>query len=143
MTVQANHIGMFACHAFKKQKVCVWRVTNEGMKPLIRPNNLPKSDEKEIHSNAIAQNSLPKSLSIGVFNRVYSLKSAHEIWDTLKELQKGTKNVMEPKYFSIKEAFNSFKILSNELANDMYLHLNVIANVLNEIGLTKLSNENI
>jgi len=50
---------------------------------------------------------------------------------------------MEPKYFSIKEAFNPFKILSNELANDMYLHLNVIANVLNEIGLTKLSNENI
>jgi len=50
---------------------------------------------------------------------------------------------MEPKYFSIKEAFNSFKILPNELANDMYLHLNVIANELNEIGLTKLSNENI
>jgi len=50
---------------------------------------------------------------------------------------------MEPKYFSIKEAFNSFKILPNELANDMYLHLNVIANELNEIGLTKSSNENI
>ena len=39
--------------------------------------------------------------------------------------------------------FMCIKILSNELANDMYLHLNVIANVLNEIGLTKLSNENI
>jgi hypothetical protein len=43
----------------------------------------------------------------------------------------------------IKEAFNSFKMMPNELANEMYSHLNVIVNELNEIGLTKLSDEDI
>jgi hypothetical protein len=43
----------------------------------------------------------------------------------------------------VKEAFNSFKMMPNELANDMYSRLNVIVNELNEIGLTKLSDEDI
>ena len=51
----------------------VRRVTNEGMKPLARPNDPTKADEKEIHFNAIVQNSLLESLSIDVFNRVYNL----------------------------------------------------------------------
>jgi hypothetical protein len=54
----------------------VWRVTNEGSKPVARPTNPTKADEKEIHFNAIARNSLLESLSIDVFNRVYNLKSA-------------------------------------------------------------------
>jgi hypothetical protein len=49
------------------------------MKPLTRPTNPTKADEKEIHLNAIARNSLLESLSIDVFNRVYNLKSAHKI----------------------------------------------------------------
>jgi hypothetical protein len=32
----------------------VWRVTNEGRKPLTQPTNPTKADEKEIHFNAIA-----------------------------------------------------------------------------------------
>jgi hypothetical protein len=43
----------------------------------------------------------------------------------------------------VKEAFNSFIMLPNELANDMYSHLNVIVNELNELGLAKLSDEDI
>jgi hypothetical protein len=57
----------------------VWRVTNEGMKPLTRPTNPTKADEREIYLNAIAWNSLLESLSMDVFNRVYNLKSAHKI----------------------------------------------------------------
>ena len=54
---------------------------------------------------------------------------------------KGTKDVREEKYLLVREAFNSFKMMSNELANDMYSCLNVIVNEKNEIGLTKLSDE--
>jgi hypothetical protein len=74
-----------------------------------------------------------------VFNRVYN----HKIWNTVEELHKGTKDVREQKYLLVKEAFNSFKMIPNELANDMYSHLNVIVNELSEIGLTKLSDEDI
>ena len=51
------------------------------------------------------------------------------------------KDVREEKYLLVREAFNSFKMMSNELANDMYSCLNVIVNEKNEIGLTKLSDE--
>ena len=54
---------------------------------------------------------------------------------------KGTKDVREEKYLLVREAYNSFKMMSNELANDMYSCLNVIVNEKNEIGLTKLSDE--
>jgi hypothetical protein len=57
---------------------------------------------------------------------VYNLKSAHKIWNRLEELHKDTKDAREQKYLLVKEAFNSFKMMSNELANDIYSCLNVI-----------------
>ena len=36
----------------------VWRVTHDRMKPLIKPEKLTASDEKEIHLNTRAQNCL-------------------------------------------------------------------------------------
>jgi hypothetical protein len=116
-------------------------VPNEEMKPLTRPTNPTRADEKEMHLIAIARNSLLEYLSIDVFNRVYNLKS--KIWNMLKELHNDTSDVREQKFLLVKEAFNSFKVLPNELANDMHSCLNVIVNELNEIGLTKLSDEDI
>jgi hypothetical protein len=51
-----------------------WRVTCDGMKP---PKNLEKlttSDEKEILLNARAKNCLYESISINIFNQVFTLK---------------------------------------------------------------------
>jgi hypothetical protein len=50
------------------------------MKP---PKNLEKpttSEEKEIHLNARAKNCLYESLSMDIFNQVFTLKTANEIW---------------------------------------------------------------
>jgi hypothetical protein len=118
--------------------LCIWRVTNEIIKPLIWLTNPTKADEKEIHFNAFARNSLLESLSIDVFNRLYNLKSAHKIWNKLEELHKATKDIREQKYHLVKEVFNSFKMMPNELANGMYSHLNVIVNELNEIGIDQV-----
>jgi hypothetical protein len=41
------------------------------------------------------------------------------------------KDVSEQKYLLVKEAFNSFKMMPNELAKDMYSCLNVIVDELN------------
>ncbi|KAK8448666.1 hypothetical protein SEVIR_7G078700v4 [Setaria viridis] len=52
-------------------------------------------------------------------------------------------NSTKQKYSLVKEAFNSLKMLPNELANDMYSYLNVIINKLGAIGLTKLNHANV
>ncbi|CAN6324860.1 unnamed protein product [Urochloa humidicola] len=117
----------------------VWRVTEKGMKPLSRPDNPTKADENELHLNAIARNSILESLSMDVFNRVYGLKSAHEIWNTIKELHDGSSDIRDQKYSLLKKEFDDFKMFPHELANDMYSRLNVIVNELNSLGLNKLS----
>ena len=58
----------------------VWRVTRDGMKPIKNPKKPTKSDEKEIHFNARAKNCLFESFSMDVFNQVFTLNTAQEIW---------------------------------------------------------------
>jgi hypothetical protein len=58
----------------------VWRINHNEMK---LPKNLEKltvSNEKEIHSNARAKNCLYESLSIDIFNQVFTLINANVIW---------------------------------------------------------------
>jgi hypothetical protein len=72
-----------------------------------------------------------------IFNQVFTLKTANEIWLKLHELHDGTSNVHEQKhckYFAMKD---------NELVRDMYSHLNLIINELNSIGINKLGDADI
>jgi hypothetical protein len=71
----------------------VWRVTRDGMKPPKNPEKLTTSEEKEIHLNARAKNCLYESLRMEIFNQVFTLKTANEIWLKLHELHDGTSNV--------------------------------------------------
>jgi hypothetical protein len=50
------------------------------MKPPKNPEKLTTSEEKEIHLNARAKNCLYESLSMEIFNQVFTLKTANEIW---------------------------------------------------------------
>jgi hypothetical protein len=56
------------------------------MKPPKNPKKLITSDEKGIHLNARAKNCLYESLSIDIFNQVFTLKNSNEIWLKLNEL---------------------------------------------------------
>jgi hypothetical protein len=73
----------------------VWRVTHDGMIPLMNPEKPTASDEKEIHLNARAKNCLFESFSMKIFNQVFTLKKENEIWLELEELHDGTSNVLE------------------------------------------------
>jgi hypothetical protein len=121
----------------------VCRVTRYRIKP---PKNLEKlttSEEKEIHLNAIVKNSLYESLSMEIFNQVFTLKTDNEIWLKLYELHDGTCNVCEQKHCLVLNDYNSFALKDNELVRDMYSHLNLIINELNSIGINKLGNADI
>jgi hypothetical protein len=119
-----------------------WRVTRDGMKPPKNPEK-PTTSEKEIHLNARAKNCLCESLSMDIFNQVFILKIANEIWLKLHELHDGTSNVHEQKHCLVLNEYNSFVMKDNELVRDMYSRLNLIINELNSIGINKLGNVNI
>ena len=106
----------------------VWRVTRDGMKPIKNPEKPTAGDEKEIHLNARAKNCLFESISMDVFNQVFTLQTSHEIWLKLHELHDGTSNVREQKHHLTKTSYDSFKMNDNELVRDMYSRLNLIIN---------------
>jgi hypothetical protein len=121
----------------------VWRVTRDGMKPPKNPEKPTTSEEKEIHLNARAINCLYESLSMDIFNQVFTLKAANEIWLKFHELHDGTSNVQELKHCVVLNEYNSFAMKDNELVRDMYSRLNLIINELNSIGINKLGDADI
>jgi hypothetical protein len=121
----------------------VWRVTREGMKPPKNPEKPTTSEGKEILLNARAKNYLYESLSMDIFNQVFTLKTANETWLKLHELHDGTSNVREQKYCLVLNEYNSFAMKDNELVRDMYSSLNLIINELNSIGINKLGDADI
>jgi hypothetical protein len=121
----------------------IWRVTRDGMKPPKNPEKPTTSEEKEIHLNARAKNCLYESLSMDIFNQVFTLKTANEIWLKLHELHDGTSNVRERKHCLVLNEYNSFAMKDDELVRDIYSRLNLIINELNSIGINKLSDADI
>jgi hypothetical protein len=109
----------------------------------IKNHDKPTSEEKEMHFNARAKNCLYESFSMDVFNQVFTLNMAHEIWLKLQELHDGTSNVREQKHCLAQQNYDSFKMNDDELVHDMCSHLNLIINELNSIGLTKLGDADI
>jgi hypothetical protein len=121
----------------------VWRVTRDGMK---LPKNLKKliaTDENEIHLNSRAKYFLYESLSIDIFNQVFTLKTVNDIWLKLHELHDGTSNVRVQKLCRVLNEYNSFQMKENELVRDMYSHWNLIIKELNSIGINKLGDADI
>ena len=96
-----------------------------------------------MHFNARAKNCLFESFSMDVFNQVFTLNMAHQIWLKLQELHDGTSSVREQKHCLAKQNYDSFTMKDDELVHDMYSRLNLIINELHSIGLTKLDDENI
>lgn len=108
------------------------------MKPHKNPKIPITSEEKEIYLNARAKNYLYESLSMDIFNQVFTLKTANDIWLKLHELHDGTSNVREQKHYLVLNEYNSFAMKDNELVRNMYSRLNLIINELNSIGINKL-----
>jgi hypothetical protein len=63
-----------------------------------------------------------------IFNQVFTLKNANEIWLKLHELHEGTSNVREQKHCLVLNEYNSFAMKDNEIVSYMYSRLNLIVN---------------
>jgi hypothetical protein len=95
------YIARMACY-LEVVDLAVWSVTRDGMKPPKNPEKPTTSVEKEIHLNARAKNCLYESLSMDIFNQVFTLETTNEIWLKLHELHDSTSNVHEQKLCLVK-----------------------------------------
>jgi hypothetical protein len=55
-----------------------------------------------------------------VFNRVRNHKNAHDLWLDICALREGTKSEHEERFDIAMRKLNSFEMLANKIANDMY-----------------------
>jgi hypothetical protein len=78
-----------------------------------------------------------------IFNQVFTLKTANEIWLKLHDVHDGTSNVLEHKHCLVLNEYSSFAMKDNELVRYMYSRLNLIINELNSIGINKLGDADI
>jgi hypothetical protein len=78
-----------------------------------------------------------------IFNQVFTLKTANEIWLKLHEPHDGTSNVREQKNCLVLNDYNSFAMKDNELVRDMHSRLNLIINELYSIGINNLGDADI
>jgi hypothetical protein len=138
----AYYSARIACY-LEAVDLGVWRVTRDGMKPPNNPEKTTTTEEKEIHLNARAKNCLYEYLSMDIFNQVFTLKTANEIWLKLHELHDGTSNVREQKHCLVLNESNSFAMKDNELVRDMHSRLILIINELTSIGISKLGDADI
>jgi hypothetical protein len=113
------------------------------MKPPKIPKKVTTSEEKEVHLNARAKNCLYESLSMEIFNQIFTLKTANEIWLKLHELHDGTSNIREQKHCLVLNEYNSFAMNENEFVREMYSRLNLTINELNSIGINNLGDADI
>jgi hypothetical protein len=75
-------------------------------------------------------NTKAKTFFLGVFVRKCSIEleiiKAHDLWLDICALYEGTKSEREERYHIAMRKLNSFEMLANENANDMYSRLNIL-----------------
>jgi hypothetical protein len=117
----------------------VYKATTQGFPQLRDVTNLLGDESNYEKWNTKAKNTLFMGLCKDVFNRVRNHKNAHDLWLNICALHEGTKSDHEERYHIAMRKLNSFEMLANENANDMYSWLNILAEEVNGLGLTQIS----
>uniref|UniRef100_K3YZT7 Uncharacterized protein n=1 Tax=Setaria italica TaxID=4555 RepID=K3YZT7_SETIT len=89
--------------------------------------------------DARARNYIFESTSGEMFARVHTKETAHEVWKELKNINVGSKKVREEQYELLKDMLNEFKILPNELVEQIYSRLNVLIENINALDISTIS----
>jgi hypothetical protein len=117
----------------------VYKAATQGLPKPRDPTNLVGEEFNYEKWNAKAKNTLFRGLCKDVFNRVRNHRNAHDLWMDICALHEGTKSEREERYHIAMKKLNSFEMLANENANDMYSHLNILVDEVNGLGLTQIS----
>jgi hypothetical protein len=78
-----------------------------------------------------------------LFDRVFALQTAHEVWMELKEIHVGNKKIREEKYELLKLELNEFKMKDDEGVEQMYSRMGVLIQSINALNVANLSEQKI
>jgi hypothetical protein len=121
----------------------VYKAATQGFPEPRDPTNLVGEESNYENLNAKAKNTLFRGFCKDVFNRVRNHRNAHDLWMDICALHEGTKSEHEERYHIAMKKLNSFEILVNENANDMYSRRNILVEEVNGLGLTQISQPNV
>ena len=95
---------------FVPMKTCTG---GEASVPKLR-SEWSKSEVKRVQVNFKAISTLHCALNPTEFNRIFTCKTAKEIWDKLKVTHEGTSQVKESKIALLSNRYEMFKMQANE-----------------------------
>jgi hypothetical protein len=95
--------------------------------------------ESEAKWNVHARNHIFEGLDEELFDRVFALETAHEVWMQLKEIHVGNKKIREEKYELLKVELNEFKMNDDEGVEQMYSRMGVLIQSINALNVANLS----
>jgi hypothetical protein len=99
--------------------------------------------ESEAKWNARARNHIFEVLDEELFDRVFALEAAREVWMQLKEIHVGNKKIREEKYELLKVELNEFKMKDGEGVEQMYSRMGVLIQCINALDVANLSEQEI
>ncbi|XP_077250519.1 uncharacterized protein LOC143889967 [Tasmannia lanceolata] len=119
----------------KGQEFGIWKIIEKGYKESTTDYDEWKTEEKATFAlNYKAMNALICALSSEEFNRVSTLKTAKEMWDTLEVTHEGTNQVKKTKINLLLSDLESFRMKKDETVSSMYTRFTYIINELKGLG---------
>jgi hypothetical protein len=83
--------------------------------------------------NARARNHIFEALDEELFDWIFALPTAHEVWMELKEIHVGNTMILEEKYELLKLELNEFKMKDDEGVEQMYSRMGVLIQSINAL----------
>jgi hypothetical protein len=99
--------------------------------------------DSEAKWNARARNHIFETLDEELFDWVFTLQTAHEVWMELKEIHVGNKKTREEKYELLKLELHEFKMKVEEGVEQMYSRMGVLIQSINALDVANLSEQEI
>jgi hypothetical protein len=99
--------------------------------------------KNEAKWNARARNHIFEVLDEELFDQVFALPTAHEVWMELKEIHVCNKKIREEKYELFKLELNEFKMKDDEGVEQMYYRMGVLIQGINALDVANLSEQEI
>jgi hypothetical protein len=101
-------------------------------------------NETEAKWNAHARNHIFEVLDEELFDKVFALKTAHQVWMQLKEIHVDNKKIREEKYKLLKVELNEFKMNDDdEGVEKMNSRMGVLIQSINALDVANLSKHEI
>ncbi|CAM8975462.1 unnamed protein product [Rhodiola kirilowii] len=121
----------------------VWQIIEQGQQHIylddtqteLKPRVLyDTADYKKLEKNARTLKVLHSTLEPGDLKKVIQFKDPSDIWDSLKKIYEGSKDVKRNRILAVQSEFNSLRQVKNESLHDYHSRFTGCLATLNNLG---------